>query len=416
MKVSITLLPKQLQFIHSTAKEILYSGGVGSGKSRILCYAAFREACKPHNEVLLIRKTLVSLKKSTLISLIGGQDPVIPKGCYEHNKGDNTITINGGGVIYLLGMDEPTRIRSMNLGCVCVDEGIEFSEEEYLELTYRLRNTNGSRQLYTATNPSAPNIDNWMYKRFFLENNGNREVITASSFENHYLPADYFDSFKDLDPQRKKRMLDGEWVALDNVIFNDFSREKHVRSLDKNGYEEYVLSVDWGQSHPSALILAGITKGQISVISEHVEKDILIDKLRSIIKNTWNKYSNLTIVYDPSAKVLANDLANIGITLKKANNDVQVGINRIHNRLANSGLMVDVGCSNLIREFESYQFKEGTEIPKKVGDDCLDALRYIVNECDDSVGTYIYPQVMGAGEEERVEEEWTEVPIDNGFM
>lgn len=404
MKMTITLLPKQLQFIRSQAKEILYSGGIGSGKSRILCYAAFREACKQHNEVLLIRKTLVSLKKSTLISLIGGADPVIPHGCYTQNKGENTIEINGGGTIYLMGMDEPTRIRSMNLGCVCVDEAIEFTEDEFLELTYRLRNQYGSRQLYLATNPGNPSPDSWLYRRFFLEKSDKREVITATSFENHYLPKDFFDSFDGLDEQRKKRMLEGQWVAYDNLVFPLFNRNQHTKDIPLKGYESYLLSLDWGQTHPMAMLLSGVTNGKIHVIAEYCEKDMLIDKIRSIVKSIHDKYDNLSILYDPSAKVLSNDLANIGIQLRKANNDVTVGLDRIRNRLANGSLVIHSSCENLIREMEGYQFKPGTEQVKKIGDDLCDCLRYITNEVDDIFGQHNPIFVMGANNQEDEEE------------
>jgi PBSX family phage terminase large subunit len=387
-----------------------------SGKSRILCYAAFREATKKHNEVLLIRKTLVSLKKSTLISLIGGPDPVLPKGCYNFNKGENTIEVVGGGVIHLMGMDEPTRIRSMNLGCVCVDEAIEFNEEEYLEFTYRMRNQYGNRQIYLATNPGAPNADSWIYKRFFIDKNDKREVITATSFENYHLPQDYFDSFNDLDPQRKKRMLEGQWVAFDNLVFPNFNRSKQVQPLLKTGFESYYFAIDWGQTHPCAMMLAGVTDGHIAVISEFVERDMLIDKVRAIIKSIYTRYNNLCLLYDPSAKMLQNDLANIGIELKKANNDVAVGINRVRNRLDNGSLLINSDCTNFVRELENYQFKPGTEQVKKVGDDLCDCCRYIVNEIDDAQGGFIYPTMLDSAEEEPdAEEQWEEIPFESGI-
>jgi len=401
MKLNIKLLPKQLIFINSQAKEIMFSGGIGSGKSKILCYAAFREACKPNNEVLLIRKTLVSLKKSTLISLIGGADPVIPRGCYNLNKAENTIEINGGGIIYLMGMDEPTRIRSMNLGCVCIDEAIEFTEDEYLELTYRLRNQYGDRKIYLATNPGNPSPDNWLYKRFFINKNDRQEVITATSFENRHLPQDFFDSFIGLDEQRKKRMLEGQWVAYDNLVFPNFNRNVQVKDIELKGYESYLMALDWGQSHPMALLVAGIRGPRINIIAEYCEKDMLIDKIRSIVKNVHDKHDNLTILYDPSAKIIYNDLINIGIQLTKANNDVSVGLNRVRNKLSNGTLFIHPSCENLIREIEGYQFKPGTEVVKKVGDDLCDCLRYITNEVEDQEGQHNNIFVLAASDYEQ---------------
>lgn len=406
MNVSVKLLPKQLQFLTSPKRFVLYSGGRGSGKSRSLAYAAFRDACNEFNEVLVVRKALTDLKSSTLMSLIGGEDPVIPVEAMEyHNKTEGIIKIKGGGIIRYRGLDRSTSVRSMNNGLICIDEVIEFSEREYEELLYSLRNKAGSLKVYMATNPGLPSPENFLYRKFFIEKNDDHEVITTSSYDNHHLPSQFFDMFKHMNEDRKKQMVDGLWVALDNVVFPEFSRQKHTKCLEKDGFEEYILGIDWGQSHPVALLLCGVYHNKIHVLKEFVQKDILIDKLRAIIKETWNKYSNLTIIYDPSAKVIANDLANIGITLKKANNDVAVGINRIHNRLGNGDLVIDESCENLIREFENYCYKEGTEIPKKIGDDCLDVIRYVCNELDDATGTFIYPQVFESKEVERPEDE-----------
>jgi len=405
------LLEKQHRFLHSDKRFLLYSGGRGSGKSRSLAYAAFRDACNPFNEVLVVRKQLTDLKSSTLMSLIGGENPVIPVKAQEyHNKTEGIIKIKGGGIIRYRGLDRSTSVRSMNNGCICIDEVTEFTEREYEELLYSLRNKAGSLKVYMATNPGLPSPDNFLYRKFFIEHNDDHEVITTSSYDNHHLPSEFFDMFKHMDEGRKKQMVEGLWVALDNVVYPEFSRAKHIKDLDKAAYEEYILGIDWGQTHPTALLLAGITKGSIYILKEFVQKDILIDKLRAIIKEVWEKYSNLTIIYDPSAKLIANDLANIGITLKKANNEGYVGINRIHNKLENGQLLVDSSCINLVREFENYQYKEGTDTPKKIGDDCLDVLKYITNEVDDAVGTYIYPQIMGEPErtvEEEDEDLWT---------
>ena len=71
-------------------------------------------------------------------------------------------------------------------------------------------------------------------------------------------------------------------------------------------------------------------------------------------------------------------MINIGIQINKANNDVSVGLNRVRNKLSNGTLFIHPSCENLIREIEGYQFKPGTEVVKKVGDDLCDCLRYIV--------------------------------------
>jgi PBSX family phage terminase large subunit len=245
-----------------------------------------------------------------------------------------------------------------------------------------------------ATNPGPPNKDQWLYKQFFIEKDKDHKVITTSSYDNFYLPESFFNSFKYMDADRRKRMVDGEWVAIEGQVFKNFSKDAHVKILPKSGYEEYYLSIDWGQTHLAAFILCGVTKGVISVIEETAKSDLLIAQIKKIVISMNEKYRNLQILYDPSAPILANELGNIGINVFKANNDVSVGIDRIRDRLGNGSLFIDPSCDTLIREFENYIYKGNSEAPVKKGDDCLDALRYVVNEIQDTQGNYIYPKFL----------------------
>jgi PBSX family phage terminase large subunit len=396
---------------------VLYSGGRGSGKSQILAYAAFREACKPHNEVLLVRKCLVDLKASTMVSLLGGPNPVIPQEYIEnHNRAEGWIKIKGGGTLRYRGLDRGTSVRSMNIGCLCIDEVIEFGEEEFEEMLYGLRNKNGSRQVYMATNPGAPDPQNFLYKKFFLSDDKDFEIITTSSYDNFYLPQDYFNMFKHMDPDRRRRMVEGLWVAIEGTVFNNFSRIKHVANLAKTDYEDFMLAIDWGQTHLAAFVLAGVSKGNISIVEEYAKSDLLIGQMKKRILDYKTKFPNLTIYYDPSAPILANELGNIGINLIKANNDKAVGIDRIRNRFGEGTIKIDSNCANLIREIENYTYEKNSDKPVKKGDDEIDCLRYIVNAVDDFSGSYIFPQFSFAEEEKKMDGEWVDVDQLQGFM
>jgi PBSX family phage terminase large subunit len=267
-----------------------------------------------------------------------------------------------------------------------LDEAIEFTEEEFEEMTYGLRSKFGSMQVYMATNPGPPNKDQWLYRKFFIEKNKDHKVITTSSYDNFYLPETFFDSFKYMDQDRRKRMVDGQWVAIEGQVFKNFSKDAHVKDLTKNGYEEYYLGIDWGQTHLAAFILAGVTKGCIYVLEEVARKNLLIDAIKKMVVDIKEKYPNVQIIYDPSAPLISNELRNIGVSINKANNDVNVGIDRIRNRLGNGSLYIDTSCEKTVMEFENYVYKINSEVPVKKGDDCLDAIRYIVNAVDDCNG------------------------------
>lgn len=412
--IQINLLPTQDDFVFSTRKEVMFSSGYGAGKSMAGCLAVVRQAIIPGNVTVIARKTLTSLKRSTVLTLTSGTNPVLPPGSFTYVKSESRIDIVNGGCIYLMGLDDETRVRSMNIGAVFIDEMSELSEDEYKELYYRLRLEQGSRQMWSATNPAGPS--HWAYKRFFLDNNPERQVITASSLDNPHLPEDYKKSLMEMDGGLRQRYVEGLWVALDDLVFPNFTREKNVRNLSNaEKDEEYLLGIDWGQTHPSALVLVGKTRDRIRVLGEWVKCDPSINTLIEIVRVTAEKYPGLSILYDPSAKQIANELANINVKCQKANNDVSVGIARMRTKLDKRNdmpdLVVDSRCTNTIREFESYQYKPGSEAVKKINDDCLDALRYCINECEDVKGMYIHPTVEPVTK--ALEDEDEEIELEN---
>ena len=395
--------------MRSQAKSVLYSGGYGSGKSRILCYVAIREAVKPANTVLIVRKTMTSLKKSTLLTLIG-EDGVLPKGTYTYQKQDAVIQLNGGGQIILAGMDDYNRIRSMNLGCICIDEASELNATEYQELLYRLRLEAGSRQLYMATNPATQS--HFLYRLFFKSPSPNREVIQACSLENHHLPVDYIASLKEMDGIRYAKFVRGEWCSLENAVYDLFNRDEHVKSLQKTGYEHYYLGIDIGFRDPSCLLLIGQTGDNLYVLDETYREKMMMSEIKAACIDYSVRYPDLKIIYDPSAALVGAELTGIGLPCIKANNDIMIGVNRVRSRLKKtmgegsySPLVFDELCLNTIREMESYTYQDGKEKPIDSDNHALDPLRYVCNYIDDQRCQYSKPLLIQMSDEEDGEDD-----------
>ena len=89
-----SLLPKQFDFVKSEAREVLYSGAYAAGKTRALCYRLVSRAQVEGSREGICRKHLVTLKASTLRTLLepdGTAPPVLPAGSYQHNKSEKVI-------------------------------------------------------------------------------------------------------------------------------------------------------------------------------------------------------------------------------------------------------------------------------------------------------------------------------------
>ena len=384
--VNVKLLPKQAKFIFNVKKEVMYSGGYGSGKTRALCFKCILAAMEPGNVVLLVRKTLTSLKKSTLKTLLepdGKLPPVLPRGVYHHDKQNNIISLNGGGTILYMGCDNELSIRSMNLGSVFIDEGVELDEKEYMELLYRLRNSAASiRQICCATNPG--NQTHFLYERFFTQNHKDREVITSSSLDNQFLVGDYIDSLKQMTGTQYNKYVQGFWCALEKAIYPEFSREINIKCKNIKDFSEYAVGIDFGYTNPTAFTFFGVDGNyHLHLIEEFCKTKML---MHDIVKKC-ERYRdfNPKIIVDPSAAHVIAELESRDFNVVGADNEVNTGISRTRDMIASARLTADSKCLEWIKEIENYSFDEKGR-PIKTSDHLMDSMRYVVQ--------YIYEEKM----------------------
>jgi len=376
----LILLPKQKLLFNATEKEVLFSGGFGSAKTLALAVTALKHATIPNNQILIAKKTLISLKGTTLHTLLS----ILPPNSYKYYKAETKLTINGGGTIYCKPLDDLLNIRSMNLGAIFVDEASQIDLEDYKELLYRLRLNVGKRQIFLATNPATPS--HWIYKRFFAENSPNRKVITTSSYDNIHNPVDYYDIFEE-DKKNNinlyKRNVLGEWTTIEGAVYDNFERDKHVKSIGKIAYDKITIGIDYGYTDPTAMIVIG-SYGELNyVIEEYYHRRVLLDQLKAKIKNYVDKYADVNFVVDPSAALIIAEIEGMGYKVQKANNNIIMGIGAVRSCFAPNNanipsLVIDSNCINLIRELESYIYEKGTEKPVDKDNHALDALRYAI--------------------------------------
>lgn len=96
------------------------------------------------------------------------------------------------------------------------------------------------------------------------------------------------------------------------------------------------------------------------------------------------------IFLDPSAKGLAEEVKratrtglDYQVLLRDAENDVALGISRVQKALSFEVMSIDPSQENADREFGTYEYdkksiERGKEVPVKMDDHCMDAIRYAV--------------------------------------
>jgi len=439
---NITFCPindKQKAFFESTKRFLLLSGAVGAGKSYIGCWNGVKlNLLYPGNRGLICRKEGVSLKYSTVVTLL---EKVIPKEMIvSYNKSEGVLThktpVPGVySTICFSGLDKsadssyPTKIGSTEYGWIFADETIEFSEEDWEVLSSRLRYkisyTNyllikkghrGKyptyheycnkmiRQMFGATNPDSPK--HYLYKLFFENKSDDYEVFLTTPYDNPTLDKDYMRSLEtSLKGIRRERLLLGKWVQAEGAIYPMFSHQTNVIDIDFvkeiGRYKYFFGGADSNFPIPRAGAIFGVTsEGQIHLLDDFYQESSPVESLAQWFSEFASRYRcTVNVFHDPSDPEAIEKINRYpGLTCQKGLNAVLPGISQVSLYLENGILKINSKCINSITYLTNYKWKKGgEEQPEKKDDHLPDAIRYALFTYANSQkisANYMMPQFM----------------------
>lgn len=231
----------QEKFMSTPKKFVLFSGGVGCGKSLMLTLKGIELALKyPDNYILMGRLTYPELRDTLMKEFFSICPEYLIKDYY---KAENRVVLYTGmdangkpnkpSEIIFRHLDKmaEAEIRSLNLGAFFIDQAEEVGYEVFMELRRRLRRdtvADGDRRGYMTCNPALT----WLYREFkqLKDKDGNNlpkeeyEVIEASTMDNAaHLPKEYIDDLMKHPESFKKQYVYGVWdesLLSDKVVFD----------------------------------------------------------------------------------------------------------------------------------------------------------------------------------------------------
>jgi len=146
----VSLFGSQVKFLNAKERYCLFSGGYGCGKSlTLLAKLIFQSLFFPNNLILLGRKTLSDLDRTTLPQLF----EILPHTWYRHKIKEGSIELFNGSKIILFGLDAlqsgnegdikkaQQKVKSLNLGGYFIDQLEEIEFDVFESLNARLRRT-----------------------------------------------------------------------------------------------------------------------------------------------------------------------------------------------------------------------------------------------------------------------------------
>lgn len=241
---------------------VLLCGGRGSGKSHGLCqYLCYLMVTQTNMKFVISRKTNPSLTRTVYKGSPSIIETLRRWGIqFKHRRADQEIEVNGN-TVYFLSMDDPTKIKSMNVNYVWMEEANEFTWKDFIEFDAiaRADNPYGTNQVFMSFNPTK--YYHWTVQVFYLTPipvYKDKSIYTVSTpFTNPYLPLESKEMYLragDNDPALFKTNVLGEPSTPAGLVYTHFKTMPEELWPEAVWHIQPIYGVDFGFVHPMVIV------------------------------------------------------------------------------------------------------------------------------------------------------------------
>jgi len=401
-KDGLQIYGNNLQFLKCKSPEIVLSGPADTGKTFALCLKVHLCACKyPGAVIVFVRKTQSSCYNTVLRTFTGILGPDVDQWpCTPYGGLNKTERFNydNGSVIFVAGLDKPSRLMSGEFDLVAGSQVEEFSLVDWEIMATRTTGRAGHipyNQIIGDCNPANPS--HWIKQR--------QKAGTLTLFESsHRDNPDLFDQTTGLITEqgktrigaldrltgvRKLRLRKGIWAAPEGAIYDVFDEDRHkVASFPIPQHWPRAVGIDPAGQYRAAVWLAWDPDNQIlNVYQELLEPfGTTVQRfVNKVIEQTANAPVFAWVCGAKAERDWRTEFEAAGLPVTEPPiADVWIGIDRVYELLQDFKLVVHDCCGNLLSEIGEYSRKENKRtgeftdaIENKEKYHTLDALRYI---------------------------------------
>lgn len=372
-----------LLFDYSHRWEI-YMGSAGSAKSYFITQKLIVRACSETIKILVCRRTATTLRNTcfSLFKDILAKWKLTPY--VKIRESDFRITFPNGSEIIFMGLDEETKLLSLNnIGCIFIEEVFEVPKPIVEQLNLRLRGKTPNQQIIAAFNPISKN--HWLHE-FCEVNPPSSFIYTHSTYkDNPFLNDAYIAELEELytrNPQKARIYCDGEWgVDSEGLVLQNWRKEEFdPMNLASLGYEHRV-GMDLGWLDPSAIIdtLYDRENKTIYVFNEFYKSGCQLSELAdAIISMNLKKTKIYVDAAEPRTIQFFNKQGINAVGCAKGKDSVKAGLMFLQDHL----IIVHPSCKNFIMELENFSYKKSKQTGEYTEDTtheyshAIDACRY----------------------------------------
>lgn len=397
---------KSLSSIYNTGFLNVWEGAVRSGKT-VYALVAFINYVKRSDErvFLLSGRTLPTIERNCIIGDYGILS-LLPRAKYGKIGNSNAITFTVNGMLKTIFVSGASDIKSYmalrgNTYAGWFADEINMHDKRFVEEAFNRTVYSADRKHFHTLNPDNPH--HWYYKEYL----DRYDAMTKQEKEElggyhwwHYTPKDN----PALTPKMLRalelqypmgsylydRFVRGLRVVAEGLIYPRMTESMFRPEEDMVGTDVRYCAIDFGATHATVMLFGGMFKGNRNdwrIVAEYYDE--------GSDKTTYDHYvgflnecqklkvdpKRMIIAIDPAAKVLRQEFIRHGLTVIKAKNDVNPGIEFTRNVLYDGRLILSRAVIRMLSQFASYSWdpkasERGEEKPIKQNDDEMDTLRY----------------------------------------
>lgn len=399
VRLNFTLHANQ-QHIHDNARTFtVIKAGKRFGKTKLAIYRALQKAgTLPGGTVWYVAPYFSQAKKIAWWELLRILPPQLIKRKIETEL---FVELWNDCRIQLIGADNEDNLRGPHLDHIVMDEAAYCKEHIWPAI---LRGQLlGAERSGTADFISSPNNTGRNWFTNFHEaaiarmKSGDPDwaAFYYTIYDNPTIPKDQIESLKADVPDDT---WDLEYMGIESLHagqkYSEFNPASHVKPFDVQTSLPTFRAVDWGLDHPTVCLWAKVDKarGEVYIYDEFVKSGLIISEIVNIIREKTAKIPVDWTVIDPSAnrrdqvtlRSVKDEFSRCGMGCvdgdrRGADNVGGRGVDIVKMFFKKNMIRIDPKCKNLILELKNLQWGD------KVGDDCTDALRYLLVRLHDTI-------------------------------
>jgi hypothetical protein len=285
---------------------------------------------------------------------------------------------NGSRILCLPGREETIRSYSA-VTLLVIDEAARVPDDLYRSVRPMLAVSQG--RLVALSTPFGQR--GWFFEEW--EGTGPWKRVKITWRDCPRITAEFIaDERRSMGEPWVRQEYECEFTAMEGLVYPDFP--KCIVDIAGHATGKPVGGIDFGWRNPFAAIWGVLDRDDVLWITSerYLRETPLHDHVSAL-----QKHKGVMWYADPAGRTETEELRAAGLTVRKANNDIRLGIAAVNARLRTGRLKVlGYACPNLIAEAKLYRYPSAQEratvgeMPIDDNNHALGALRYLVSRID----------------------------------